>query len=86
MHRAVPAVPRPDHRPGPLATEVSYFLQIETGPAAEAAFLDALARSELIVEPLTGASQPVGSRLFRTARGILSPLRDGDVDPGSIGR
>jgi hypothetical protein len=41
MHRAVPAVPRPDHRPGPLVTEVSYFLQIETGPAAEAAFLDA---------------------------------------------
>jgi uncharacterized protein len=39
--------------PAPLVTEVAYFLQIEPGPAAEAAFLEELARSELIVEPTT---------------------------------
>ena len=41
------------HRPGPIVTEVAYFLQIEPGPAVEAAFLDALARGELIVEAIT---------------------------------
>jgi uncharacterized protein len=39
--------------PAPIVTKVAYFLQIEPGPAVEAAFLDALARSELIVEPTT---------------------------------
>jgi len=39
--------------PAPIVTEVAYFLQIEPGPAVEAAFLDALARSELIVEATT---------------------------------
>jgi hypothetical protein len=29
--------------PAPIVTEVAYFLRIEPGPAAEAAFLDALA-------------------------------------------
>jgi hypothetical protein len=38
---------------GPIVTEVAYFLQIEPGPAVEAAFLDALARGELIVEATT---------------------------------
>jgi hypothetical protein len=31
--------------PAPIVTEVAHFLQIEPGPAVEAAFLDALARS-----------------------------------------
>lgn len=39
--------------PAPIVTEVAYFLQIEPGPAVEAAFLDALARGELIVEATT---------------------------------
>jgi len=39
--------------PAPVVTEVAYFLQIEPGPAVEAAFLDALARGELIVESTT---------------------------------
>jgi predicted nucleic acid-binding protein len=30
--------------PAPIVTEVAYFLQIEPGPAVEAAFLDAPAR------------------------------------------
>lgn len=45
--------PRPNHRPGPNSHRGRLFLQIEPGPAAEAAFLDAPARSELIVEPTT---------------------------------
>jgi hypothetical protein len=47
-HETCTALFRRFHGPG-----VAYFLQIEPGPAAEAAFLDALARSELIVEPTT---------------------------------
>ena len=39
--------------PAPIVTEVAYFLQIEPGPAVEAAFLDALARGEMIVEATT---------------------------------
>src|ERR1019366_7835408 len=39
--------------PAPIVTEVAYFLQIEPGPAVGAAFLDALARGELIVEATT---------------------------------
>jgi hypothetical protein len=39
--------------PAPIVTEVAYFLQIEPGPAVEAAFLEALARGELIVEATT---------------------------------
>jgi uncharacterized protein len=39
--------------PAPIVTEVAYFLQIEPGPAVEAAFLDALARGELVVEDIT---------------------------------
>jgi len=39
--------------PAPIVTEVAYFLPIEPGPAVEAAFLDALARGELIVEATT---------------------------------
>jgi uncharacterized protein len=39
--------------PAPIVTEVAYFLQIEPGPAVEAASLDALARSEMIVEATT---------------------------------
>jgi predicted nucleic acid-binding protein len=39
--------------PAPIVTEVAYFLQIEPGPVVEAAFLDALARGELIVEATT---------------------------------
>jgi hypothetical protein len=50
-HRS--AVPRPGHRPAPIVAEVAYFLQIEPGPAVEAAFLDAVARSELVVEATT---------------------------------
>jgi predicted nucleic acid-binding protein len=39
--------------PAPIVTEVACFLQIEPGPAVEAAFLDALARGELVVEATT---------------------------------
>ena len=39
--------------PAPTVTEVAYFLPIEPGPAVEAAFLDPLARSGLIVEATT---------------------------------
>ena len=39
--------------PAPIVTEVAYFLQIEPGPVVEAAFLDALASGELIVEATT---------------------------------
>ena len=39
--------------PAPIVTEVAYLLQIEPGPAVEAAFLDALSRGELIVEATT---------------------------------
>jgi hypothetical protein len=49
---------------------VAYFLQIEPGPAVEAAFLDALARSELVVEAttaqdLTRMADAKGSNLGR---------------------
>ena len=44
----------------PIVTEVAYFLQIEPGPAVEAAFLDALARSALIVKATTTRSQAHG--------------------------
>jgi hypothetical protein len=39
--------------PAPIAIEVVYFPQIEPGPAVQAAFLDALARGQLIVEATT---------------------------------
>jgi uncharacterized protein len=39
--------------PAPIVTEVAYFLQIEPGPAVEAAFLDALSQGELIIEATT---------------------------------
>lgn len=39
--------------PTPIITEVAYFLQIESGPVVEAAFLDASARGELVVEATT---------------------------------
>src|SRR2546430_10048126 len=56
-HEACTALFRRFHGPiivlAPIVTEAAYFLQIEPGPAVEAAFLDALARSELIVEATT---------------------------------
>lgn len=36
--------------PTPIITEVAYFLRIEPSPVVEAAFLDAWARGELVVE------------------------------------
>ena len=39
--------------PSPIVTEVASFLQIDPAPAVEAAFLDPLARSGLIVEAIT---------------------------------
>ena len=36
--------------PTPIITEVAYFLRIEPSPVVEAAFLDACARRELVVE------------------------------------
>lgn len=44
--------------PAPIVTEVAYFLQIEPGPAVEAAFLDALARSELTLRPPPRKTSP----------------------------
>jgi hypothetical protein len=56
-HQACSALSRRFHGPitdpAPIVTEVAYFLQIEPGPAVEAAFLDALACRELIVEATT---------------------------------
>jgi hypothetical protein len=39
--------------PTPIITEVAYFLRIEPSPVVEAAFLDAWARGELVVEATT---------------------------------
>jgi uncharacterized protein len=39
--------------PAPVVTEVAQFLEFEPGPQVEAAFLDALARRELLVEATT---------------------------------
>jgi hypothetical protein len=41
--------------PGPVLTEVCWLLERERGTAAEAAFLDALARGELGLEAITSA-------------------------------
>ena len=46
--------------PAPIVTEIAYLLQIELGPAVKAAFLDALARSALIVKATTTRSQAHG--------------------------
>jgi predicted nucleic acid-binding protein len=41
--------------PAPVVTEVAQFLEFEPGPQVEAAFLEALARRELLVEATTPA-------------------------------
>jgi hypothetical protein len=44
--------------PTPIITEVAYFLRIEPSPVVEAAFLDAWARGELVVEATTVQASP----------------------------
>jgi predicted nucleic acid-binding protein len=65
--------------PAPIITEVAYFLQIEPGPVVDAAFLDASARGELVVEATTVRDLARMADLVRqytdSPRRSASPLR-----------
>jgi len=61
LHHAAPAVPQPVI--GPIVTDVSTSSRSTSGPQVLAAFLDALAGGELIVEAATngGGQAPLAA-------------------------